>query len=64
MRVGLEDGVGGIDGGVGDGEIDGLWRSVADDQGEDNAEKQKRYKYRCQEVAVERVVQILGRSLD
>jgi hypothetical protein len=40
--VGFEDGVGGNDDGSGDGEVGGFAGGEADEQGDDNAEQQKR----------------------
>jgi hypothetical protein len=49
--VGLEDGVGGDDGGAGDGELGDSVRGGSDDQGEDDAESQKRKKNGSEEIA-------------
>ena len=49
--VAFEDGVGGIDGGVGDGEVGCFVWCEADGQGESDAEDQKRQEDRCQQVA-------------
>jgi hypothetical protein len=50
-RVGGEDGVGGIDSGVGDGEISCLVGGVAEEKGDDDAENNECDEDRRQEVA-------------
>ena len=49
--VGFEDGVGGIDGGAGDGEVGGLVRGEAEKEREDDPENKEREEYRNQQVA-------------
>ncbi len=49
--LGPEDGVGGIDGGAGDGEVCGLVRSELENQGENDSENEERQENRHQQVA-------------
>jgi hypothetical protein len=49
--VGFEDGVGGIDGGAGDGEVRGSVRSEPEEKSEDDSENEERQEHRCQQVA-------------
>lgn len=51
--VGLEDGVGGEDMGADDGEVGGLVWGELNEQGDDDAKQQKRYKYRSEEIAAD-----------
>ena len=49
--VGFEDGVGGIDGGAGDGEVCGSVRGEAENESEDDPQNEERQEYRGQQVA-------------
>ena len=49
--VGLEDGVGGIDGGAGDGEVCSLMRSELENESENDSENEERQENRHQQVA-------------
>ena len=51
--IGLEDGVGGKDGGAGDGEVGGMVGRSPDEQGDEDAKYQERDEYRSEEVAAD-----------
>ena len=49
--VGFEDGVSGIDGGAGDGEVCGLVRGEAENECENDPQNEEREEHRNQQVA-------------